>query len=381
MFVALGPPQADTLEVSLFGAGIGEAIALHVGAGQWILIDSCRAGGQDSEPLSLTYLKSIGINPASAVKLIVATHWHDDHVNGLSDLVDQCPGAQLVFSQALVNDEFLQLVSTFSDQPLGFDHLKSGVREMGQSLKTAFARKTDAAYPRPSVMKTWADHKIFRSGACEIVSLSPSPQAVNLSDHEMASMWNALVKEAEGRDGPRPSRAGIPCPDRNHNAVALWVRWGDRRVLLGADLEEYGDPLLGWQAVLGCNQFPDSQARVIKIAHHGSPNGHLDAVWGQIVSNTDAFAILTAYNRGITPRPAVTDIERIAANTENIHYTSLPRATANKYPRAVERTLNQVARRRRNLGATPGHVQLRWDADNSMSIAHAGAAGTIGNLV
>lgn len=376
MFIASGPPQPDTLEVSLFGGGIGESLALHVGEGQWILVDSCRSAGLNSEPISLTYLKSIGVDPSTAVRLIVATHWHDDHVNGLSDLVEQCTGAQLVFSQALANDEFLELVGSFSDQPIGFDYRKSGVREMGQCFSTVFARKGTQHY-RP-VLKTSADQKIFRSGSCEVVSLSPSPQAIHLSDKEMAATWNDLKNEAVVRaGGPRPSRAGIPCPERNHNAVALWVRWGDRRVLLGADLEERGDPLLGWQAVLDCNQFPDGHARVFKIAHHGSPNGHLDAVWGQIVSNNDAFAILTAYNRGQTPRPTPTDIQRIAAHVNNIHYTSLPKATANRYPRTVERTLDQVVRRRRSLGATPGHVQLRWDTNNLISIEHAGAAGKI----
>ena len=32
-------PGIDTLEVSLFGYGVGESLAIHVGNGDWILVD------------------------------------------------------------------------------------------------------------------------------------------------------------------------------------------------------------------------------------------------------------------------------------------------------------------------------------------------------
>ena len=35
----LEAPAAGELEVSLFGPGFGEALALHIGAGKWILVD------------------------------------------------------------------------------------------------------------------------------------------------------------------------------------------------------------------------------------------------------------------------------------------------------------------------------------------------------
>lgn len=35
------PPAADEIEFSLFGPGYGEAVAVHLGDGTWLLIDSC----------------------------------------------------------------------------------------------------------------------------------------------------------------------------------------------------------------------------------------------------------------------------------------------------------------------------------------------------
>jgi hypothetical protein len=374
MFVQAGKPPDDSLEVSLFGTGVGEALAVHLGAGQWMLVDSCRFRG--SEPLNLSYLKTIGVNPATDVRVIVATHWHDDHVAGLANSVEQCESAGLVFSSALASDEFRCLLATFSGRQIGFDVEKSGVREMARSLTILLDRRQAGVSYHPPV-KTIADHRIFRRDDCEVFSLSPSPEAINEATAEAAALWCALEEEAAGGDGPRPSRAGIPCPERNHNAVALWLKWGGRRILLGADLEERGDPRLGWQAVLSCTQFPDSRAQAVKVAHHGSPNGDYAPVWNGIVVQSDPHAVLTAYNRGQTPRPSPEDIERIRGYTNRIYYTSLPQSTANQYSRTVERTINGVTRRRRALTRTPGHVQLRFASDGTVSAIVAGAAGQI----
>ena len=73
-------PSDDELEVSVFGPGIGECIVVHLGRHEWIIVDSCC--DTDNEPAATKYLKEIGIDTASEVKLIVASHWYDDHIRG-----------------------------------------------------------------------------------------------------------------------------------------------------------------------------------------------------------------------------------------------------------------------------------------------------------
>jgi hypothetical protein len=34
------PPRPDELELSLFGSGIGESLAVHLGNGEWAIVDS-----------------------------------------------------------------------------------------------------------------------------------------------------------------------------------------------------------------------------------------------------------------------------------------------------------------------------------------------------
>lgn len=73
------------MEVSLFGPGYGECVVLHLGHGEWVIIDSCISAAA-SDPAPIHYLASIGVDPDLEVGLVVATHWHDDHIRGMERL-------------------------------------------------------------------------------------------------------------------------------------------------------------------------------------------------------------------------------------------------------------------------------------------------------
>ena len=105
-------PKVDELEISLFGPGYGESILLHIGDGKWIIIDSC-IDKKSNQPAALNYLKNIGVDPSKDVKLVVATHWHDDHIRGLGRIVEECTEATFVCSTAIKNIEFLQLLEVY----------------------------------------------------------------------------------------------------------------------------------------------------------------------------------------------------------------------------------------------------------------------------
>ena len=62
-------PELDVIEVSLFGPGYGECVVLHLGAGEWVIVDSC-LDHRTGQPATLVYLSSLGIDPAVAVKVV-----------------------------------------------------------------------------------------------------------------------------------------------------------------------------------------------------------------------------------------------------------------------------------------------------------------------
>jgi metal-dependent hydrolase (beta-lactamase superfamily II) len=103
------PPSSETIEVSLFGPGYGESCLIHIGWNDWLVIDSCKDQRSGVNPV-LDYLGRIGANPADCVKLIVASHAHDDHIAGLSQIVEQCESAAFVCSAALTKKQFFALL-------------------------------------------------------------------------------------------------------------------------------------------------------------------------------------------------------------------------------------------------------------------------------
>ena len=142
-------PEQDELEVSVFGPEYGEAILLHMGAGQWILVDSC-LDPVSGKPASLQYLQDLNVKVEEAVKLVVATHWHDDHVRGIGTVFSKCQTARFVISDALNNEHFLTL-ATLCDKSLSMK--SSGLDEFIKVFQLLESRKPQHARINPPL---WA---------------------------------------------------------------------------------------------------------------------------------------------------------------------------------------------------------------------------------
>src|SRR5437879_5098718 len=106
------PPARNEIEISLFGPGFGECIVMHVGEAQWIIIDSCRDLAS-KRPVALEYLANIGVDAAKSVQCIVATHWHDDHIGGLSEVFRAAASSIFACTTAFGRDEFKSLLQNY----------------------------------------------------------------------------------------------------------------------------------------------------------------------------------------------------------------------------------------------------------------------------
>ena len=88
-------PKKDQLEISLFGPGYGECIAVHYGDGLWFTVDSCLEDDRET-PSALAYLDRLGLDPANCVTHNVITHPDGDHIGGICALYSACSSARLV---------------------------------------------------------------------------------------------------------------------------------------------------------------------------------------------------------------------------------------------------------------------------------------------
>ena len=353
------PPDEDEFEVVLFGPGYGESIVLHIGSGGWVIVDSCV--NAEGEPRALEYLESIGVDPAQVVDLVVATHWHDDHICGMTRLVEVCSKADFCCANALLNNEFLAAVGALEGRHLS--EARSGVREIYRVftwLESKASRLTFAA----------ANRRIHAWGNCEVWSLSPSDVA----------FWNFL--QSIGNLFPRENRTKtrIPYVTPNDMSVVLWIGVDDIAVLLGSDLEKRG-----WVEILQSEERPTDKASVFKVPHHGSKNADEPDVWNRMLES-NPVAVLAPWCRGGRVLPSQRDVQRILAHTTNAYATASTDLSAPSQVRRhsmVDRTIRSTGIELRQLAMSPGAIRLRHPlgSQGRWKIETFGSACGLGDLV
>lgn len=339
------PPAAHELEISLFGPGVGECAVAHLGDGNWIVVDSCLNESRD--PIALEYLKFIGVDVRTQVKLVIVTHWHDDHIQGVARLLDEAVSAKFACSAALRNQEFARLL-------LAHMHIKlvaetSGVSEFADVMEI---QKRTPGRVGPDRWVTegaciYSQSGRFRS---EVYSLSPSSQTI--TDAHIGI----------GRLFPKPLSATrrIPTISPNDSSIALVVKAGEHRLLLGADLEKGRDAFRGWRAVLQSTVRPSEPCGTYKVAHHGSEGADLNEIWTHLLES-DATAIIAPYARGSKPLPSEEDVGRMKSRVSSIYCTAWPPTIRPARRKHVDGSIDRAVRTRRSRRLRPGHIRLRFD--------------------
>ena len=347
------PPAPDEFEVSIIGPGKGECVIIHLGDNEWCIVDSCIPRGE-SEPVALEYLNSFKNNAVAGIKLVIATHWHDDHIRGLSSILKNSPHAHFYCSMALDHENFFQLTATAAMGIQG----NSGVDEFGAILgiidKTAATKQAKRlASPKYAIAnRILLDlPKNGRSFPVSIRALSPSDGSVKLALKDIASLI-PVPGQAQRRVTPRSP---------NHASIVLWIQAGPATTLLGADLEHTPNAGEGWIAVVDChkggaNKIP---AELFKVAHHGSKNGEYSDIWAHML-RMNPIAVVTPFNGGSTPLPTKADLDRLKTRTNRLYCTSQGPGKAPARDSLVERTMRMQLSSRRVFGGQSGQVRVRW---------------------
>ncbi|MFH0825579.1 MAG: hypothetical protein V2B18_22725 [Pseudomonadota bacterium] len=308
------PPSNDQIELSLFGSGFGEAILIHFGNNHWAIVDSCLEPAS-RKPASLVYMETLGIDWAVAVKLIVISHWHDDHIRGISSIVEKCPAAEVFISAAMKEKEFRKLVVASEEQDVAATR---GIDEFSRIFAILEERKQSGARfnpPKIAIQDRPLLHEHMRVSGndfeVKITALSPSDASVYLAQRSFDRLYAGQIK----------SLIRVPPPEPNDAAVALWVEIGCHKILLGSDLESGTDPTRGWAGVLSNFRRNGGPAGIFKKAHHGAATSHHPRLGSELLS-TDAHTMLTTWFRGGKWLPTEKDIERIKSLTCNAYITS-----------------------------------------------------------
>lgn len=342
-------PDAHELEVSIFGAGYGEAIVIHVGDGRWIAIDSL---GSSSRSITRDYLEALGVDIASQLDLIVATHWHDDHIRGIADLFEASVAAEFVFPQAMLKDEFIRFAAAFQGQ--SSKSFSSGVDEFGKVIEIAEKRMLpNTKWP----LRFSADGYVaYRKGVGtlshgQVVSF----EALSPSHFDVAAF---LARVSGVTPQPRVMRRA-PTYGRNDVSSAFFLLIGEDAVLLGADVENGTHVNSGWNAILSSSTLPDVKAKLVKVPHHGGLSGHHASMWTNLAS-AEPIATLTPWAKGRGKLPTPSDIARIAGLACSSFSTG-PSASEKEVtqPSIVAKVLAKDKIKLTRVGTALGHVRHR----------------------
>ncbi|HEY5266249.1 MAG TPA: hypothetical protein VIJ40_05485, partial [Acidimicrobiales bacterium] len=262
----LDSPRSDELEISVFGGGYGESICVHFGNGQWIVVDSC-IQKNSVKPAALQYFEDIGVDALDSVKLVLATHWHDDHIQGISQIVAFCVNADVAVTGAFDSKEAAAFVF---EKDSADSALSSGVSEFRKILELCtgtgrlkWAKATMQLYPRGV-----SSHE-------KVVALSPSEETC-----QRTLEW--LVEGALVAGITLSRRSTVPLGPNATSVVSHFDALGVQ-IVLGADLEVSADALAGWDAVLS-HAMPESKSSALKVPHHGSKTGHHEGIWSELMT-------------------------------------------------------------------------------------------------
>ncbi|MFG0814137.1 MBL fold metallo-hydrolase [Raoultella sp. FYR_9] len=290
-------------ESVVFGRGQGESVLVQLTEKQWMIVDSCT--NDNKEPAALAYLQNLGLDPNEHVKIIVISHFHNDHIKGLSKIIEACPKADICISSALNTKEFEAYIKAISDPDAEF----AQISEFNKIMRHFNDLKTQGR-----LKFAIADRFIFKNDNISVVSLSPCDNDITESNLNFAN----LIKVKNNTNSSEKSAAII---NPNHYSVVLRIfdETSKHEMLLGSDLEVRTNG--GWDAVCSCALSPKpNKVNVFKIPHHGSVTGYHEDTWNKLINNAPE-CLLTTYNSVL---PAEDMMKKYGSKAKGLYCASTP---------------------------------------------------------
>jgi beta-lactamase superfamily II metal-dependent hydrolase len=326
------PPTDDQFEVTILGTGggYGESIVVHLGTGKWIIIDSC-VDPKKNSVLPLEYLRFLKVNLSEDVISLICTHWHDDHIRGMSSILSECSGAE--FWMAKVNDaqKFMAMLQfDLAKEKVG--QLSSSTKEFNKCLEILVTRraKPQFLWPDRLVQKI----KLPAGIRVEVFALSPSDKTIQDFDQELTSLFNVC----------KTPNKKIVIQTPNDKSVVVLLKFGAKHAILGADLEMSNDPDTGWTSIMRNSAAIDGPVSYFKVPHHGSDNAYSMDLWTQLVQPKSVSTISPWNKKKVIPTDEM--INKFKAHPADVFLTSqnTRRSSPKRRDREIEKMVDELLR-------------------------------------
>ena len=304
---------SEEIEVSVFGKGFGECIIINCGQNEYVVIDSF-INPVTKNPIAIDYLNSMN-EPITSIKKMVVTHWHSDHIRGVSAILEKAgENIKIVLNPIIKHEEFNRFlqygINEKQESTSEFNNILSIIKQRGPSC----------------VVIAGCDKRIFSdeiSTPVELFSLSPQ-------DSEVVEYINALNTEQQD--------TSIEYLDNNLLSVVILMKYFDQGILLGGDMENSSNKNNGWNAIVNNYSHTSVHPSLFKVPHHGSSTGHNKDVWEKILADMP-ISVLSTYNKS-TKLPKDTDVKRLVSLSKKVY------VVGNKIKR--DRVLEQKLRKNKS---------------------------------
>jgi hypothetical protein len=275
--------------------------------------------------------------------VVVASHWDDDHIRGLGEIVQRCKHARIALSSAYTTKDFLSIVRAFEP---GSMRRRSGLRELWEIYDYLRREKRPPRYASADRL-LWERKSSFPA---RVVALSPSDADVAAAIEDFRNAYS-LAQESETRDHFSTIKP-------NDASVVLWVTVGDVTILLAGDLESKTDPSRGWQAVIETPIWQGTRAVVVKVPHHASADAYEVDMWNKMLVS-DVIALVSPFIWGAHSLPTSADRAEVRGHTQYGFLTREPTSSDAELLPASRQVLGEAAKEYAVVEVAPGHIRAR----------------------
>lgn len=330
------------LKVIVFGRGYGESILIELENNEWMIVD-CFNHPQTKEPVALSYLINIGLEPKKVLKKIVLTHFHQDHISGMATLIKAAADDATVFMPLALSSKEATKYYAELDVLHGYDHI-SGIKELADILD--YMTKANR-----TIKKLKVDTNLHNGEDYQVFALSPS-------DYDCAQSQEIFISEITSVDANKKGDKLLPLSasknSHNHYCVVLNIfsKKNKTSVLLGSDLEVGNSEQEGWTAAMIANMAPEKGSiEMVKVPHHGSENGYHKLTWDEYVID-DAVAVITEFTKSGLPREEYIKVYK--EHTSNLFATT---QSKNKIANTLSPSALKILKSKNQLGTITNVIQ------------------------
>ena len=354
------PPAIDEIEVTLLGGvtGFGECILVHIGNGDWICVDCC-ININTGNCIPLEYLNEIGVNVSNHLLYIICTHWHDDHIKGLSQLISAC-SSNTKFALSCSDDREKFIFELLKD--IDYQGKSKVLDELNETFKILNVKNIE-------IKRLKQDIFIFDINNIKAYALSPGEFIIEALDREIATAQRnyhrilqqlqtvkfidkSLIVDANNIECKTMNELSRLINDKidnieepneidnsssedllkfkdtrkinqNNRCVVLQISFNNHNIILGADLEDTmsSNGVTAWQIVANSTSLKGITSSLFKIPHHGSVTGYCEKFINRFIK-PDATMKLTGWTLGDKAIPEKKMLQKYYSHSKELYITT-----------------------------------------------------------